>query len=869
METAKRIRKTLLRDIMCVAASLCAAAVCVVKPMFNNAKSVSVASEGYYNDIPSEDSTTDNIAIYNTCRNAVYSDLCTVGTVYLSNCEKGKYTGTSQLYENMIGKLSWFRFDDGKNPFGIEGGALRGLSIAQSQYRITNIDSDYYWFFVSYGDEFLTNIGKYKTVKPDEIGSVPDMLKEDYSDWFYLRSSNLLNFVTKYNEGGRGKTETYYTVSDKHGGVKLTSEYIDSDRVMFGTCGTDNYGNYIFCFDNNGDKCISTYSSSEKPEGVLHLNTDGSVTLVEGMIGYVDTDGLYREYINDSEVHDGERCEQGTERYYELLNQFGGAAEGTNWVELKNFPNYDFETLDTEKLTVFMAPKTDIPAAIQTYTEAKKQEYDFYNTLLEALTIAWLSFTAASVILTITRRAEYYREDSGRRTAVFKPDFSAVMVFFSMILIAFGIDDRHHYWYTFDTPLSPRIKHFAGWGLFIAAAHFLLVLSVEGIVRWIKVSGLRHPDLMAKHIWKRSEGIRRKAAGISFIRWHRGLSVLTRYALMTAEIIISGLIALNGYDYLPSDEAYLVAGIFMLFAIRFAVVSFRLVCGFSKLEKQADNMLKPESEQVHFRPIGETSPLKPLSRRLEDVSARAEQAVEQQVQSERMKVELVTNVSHDLKTPLTSIISYIDLLEKSELSDEARDYVSIISRKADKLRDIVSDVFTLAKAVSGVEVELDELDMAILTRQVLADNSDKTEVSGRDLRVNIVPENAPIIADGVKLYRVIQNLLDNALKYSMPFTRIFIDLTETSEGFELTVKNVSEREIDFTADEILERFARGDKSRSDGGSGLGLSIAKSFTEACGGRFAIEIDGDLFKASVLFPKNKPEPMSEPVLMLGGE
>ena len=153
-----------------------------------------------------------------------------------------------------------------------------------------------------------------------------------------------------------------------------------------------------------------------------------------------------------------------------------------------------------------------------------------------------------------------------------------------------------------------------------------------------------------------------------------------------------------------------------------------------------------------------------------------------------------------------------------------------------------------------------EIDLAVLTRQVLADNSDKTSASGRELRITIVPENAPIMGDGMKLYRVIQNLLDNALKYSMPFTRIYLDITENDDGYELTVKNISEREINFTADEIIERFARGDKSRTDGGSGLGLSIAKSFTEACGGSFAIELDGDLFKACVKFPKNDTKPVA---------
>jgi signal transduction histidine kinase len=281
----------------------------------------------------------------------------------------------------------------------------------------------------------------------------------------------------------------------------------------------------------------------------------------------------------------------------------------------------------------------------------------------------------------------------------------------------------------------------------------------------------------------------------------------------------------------------------------------RFVKDTAKLEAQIDNMLTDNELSKSETKLSPKSPFYPLGEKLATISDKAEQAVEKQVQSEKMKVELVTNVSHDLKTPLTSIISYIDLLEKTELSDEAMDYVKILSRKSDKLREIVADVFTLAKAVSGVEVESEELDFAILVRQVLADNGDKTALSGKDMRIDIAVEEAPIIGDGAKLYRVIQNLLDNALKYSMDGTRIYLKLSESGGGYELTVKNVSAYEMNFTAEEITERFARGDKSRTDGGSGLGLSIAKSFTQACGGQFEITIDGDIFIAAVRFERRE--------------
>ena len=227
-------------------------------------------------------------------------------------------------------------------------------------------------------------------------------------------------------------------------------------------------------------------------------------------------------------------------------------------------------------------------------------------------------------------------------------------------------------------------------------------------------------------------------------------------------------------------------------------------------------------------------------------------AVEKEVKSERTKTELITNVSHDLKTPLTSIISYIDLLKKMDLDDEASSYVKILDKKAQKLKGIVSDVFSIAKATSGVDVNLTKLDFVMLLNQCIADAEDKIADSGKIVKININADSAMVMGDGDKLYRVFQNIVDNALNYSMDGTRIFLDVYKKADRIVFAEKNISATPINFTEEEILERFVRGDKSRTDGGSGLGLSISKSFTEACGGIFNIEIDGDMFKAIVEMP-----------------
>ncbi len=237
----------------------------------------------------------------------------------------------------------------------------------------------------------------------------------------------------------------------------------------------------------------------------------------------------------------------------------------------------------------------------------------------------------------------------------------------------------------------------------------------------------------------------------------------------------------------------------------------------------------------------------------ENINKGFNESLEEQMKSERMKINLVTNVSHDLKTPLTSIISYVDLLSKEEdLSETARDYVNILMEKSNRLKNIVADLFDLAKSTSGdINVDFEDLDLKKLIEQTLGDMGDDIERSGLTIKTNLPEESVIIKSDGKKLYRVFQNIIDNALKYSLIGTRIFVELEQKGGKAVATVKNTAGYEMDFTAEDILQRFNRGDKSRTTEGSGLGLSIAESFTEVAGGNFKVDIDGDMFKVIITF------------------
>ncbi|KZE36900.1 hypothetical protein AV656_14065 [Bhargavaea cecembensis] len=233
-------------------------------------------------------------------------------------------------------------------------------------------------------------------------------------------------------------------------------------------------------------------------------------------------------------------------------------------------------------------------------------------------------------------------------------------------------------------------------------------------------------------------------------------------------------------------------------------------------------------------------------------------SMSEKARSERLKTELITNVSHDLRTPLTSIITYTDLLKKPDLSAEERaEYVDVLDRKSQRLKTLIDDLFDVSKMATGnVELNRQRVDLVELIRQGIAEHGEEIAASPLDFRINIAEGPLPASVDGQKWWRVIDNLIQNALKYAMPGTRVYVSLDETKGGspeVRFTIKNVSKYELGDNADELFERFKRGDASRHTEGSGLGLAIAQSIVDLHGGRMTIDLDGDLFKVTVAVPR----------------
>lgn len=243
-----------------------------------------------------------------------------------------------------------------------------------------------------------------------------------------------------------------------------------------------------------------------------------------------------------------------------------------------------------------------------------------------------------------------------------------------------------------------------------------------------------------------------------------------------------------------------------------------------------------------------------FQKRLEQALEIERKSLEKVSRSDQLRVDLITNVSHDLKTPLTSIVGYLELIKKEELSDVVRDYVDVISTRAGKLGEMINSLFSLAKASSGnVELHKETFELNRLMEQIFADMDDRIKESGLKFVTQFTEEDTAIYSDNSYFYRICQNLIENALKYSAKGTRVFVKTYKKEAGTDqkivLEITNTSGYEMDFEKEDIIERFSRGDKARTSEGNGLGLAIVSTYAKALGGEFDIKIDCDQFKAIV--------------------
>ncbi|WP_227847428.1 sensor histidine kinase [Clostridioides sp. ZZV15-6598] len=299
----------------------------------------------------------------------------------------------------------------------------------------------------------------------------------------------------------------------------------------------------------------------------------------------------------------------------------------------------------------------------------------------------------------------------------------------------------------------------------------------------------------------------------------------------------------------------------IILALIYSVVLFKLLSDYSKKTICEYNQLLDVTKKISDGNLevnmeDDLGFFNPIKDELGNIQSGFKKAVDEEVKSQKMKTELISNVSHDLKTPLTSIITYIDLLKDENITDENRKmYIDTLDRKSQRLQHLIEDLFEVSKVNSGdVHLNIVNVDIISLMKQTLLELDDKISESSLKVKNNFSSEKIILPLDSQRTFRVFENLIINISKYAMPGSRVYIDILETDRQVNIMLRNMSSTEIDFSVDDIMERFVRGDKSRNTEGSGLGLAIAKSFVELQGGKMKIDIDGDLFKVTITFNKN---------------
>lgn len=336
---------------------------------------------------------------------------------------------------------------------------------------------------------------------------------------------------------------------------------------------------------------------------------------------------------------------------------------------------------------------------------------------------------------------------------------------------------------------------------------------------------------------------------------HRGVSLALDYAGVVARIILYFGVYELAQLLIIRLLGESMPAVLLLFLLKAAVLLCLIAEGIQRRKLLEAVQSMGDGEQI-TKISGDHLFLdnRKLAEAVNDLGDGLEQALKEQVKSERMKADLITNVSHDLKTPLTSIINYVDLMKKERIDNpRAEKYLEILDQKSQRLKQLTEDLVEASRASSGnVTLDMKRLDFKELLMQTSGEFEERFDVRGLKLMMKLPDHPVYVEADGRRLWRVIENLYRNVEKYAMPYTRVYLDVDCDQETVTMSMKNISEQPLNISAEELTERFTRGDESRTTEGSGLGLSIAKDLTELQHGTFDIYLDGDLFKVVITFP-----------------
>ena len=679
-----------------------------------------------------------------------------------------------------------------------------------------------------------------------------------------IRYPELASWVESSEDIGERQIETLYDMDDELsvGNYILYNEYSKETDLLeeYGQSPFDLTRRYMDygVFDGDGESLLS--ETGEAAAGRL-TDWDGKYYAFRAEFSFGDGGAL-----TDIQV-DGEALDP--ETAYNMEQRYLNAAENMLY-------SYESDISTPSDVTiVYGMTETNLHAYSEVQSPVELSFYNFtyapaYQETLEMMT---LLAAAAALLLPCLRRLDI----SGMK--IFRVPFEIPVAVLFLMLASADLANIPAYlvYHTVKGTLLPGDGR--GTEVLAMALNFVMWAAVFGLIFWA-VTSLRAMIRMKRAYWsertltaKLVRRIRKGGDAYGGAMKQKAGGIFRRMK----QFLTKQYDALLHLDFRDKTNRTILKIVLINFAILFIVClfwyygTFALIIysvilflflrkytndlqGKYKLLLRSTNQLAEGHLDVPIE--GDIGLFNPIQDELKKIQKGFKKAVEEEVKNERMKTELVTNVSHDLRTPLTAIITYVDLLKNEEDEKKRKEYIEVLEKKSLRLKVLIEDLFEISKAASkNVVMHYMKVDIVDLLKQVGLENDRKISEANLEFRWKLPEHKLVMWLDSQKTYRIFENLIVNITKYAMPHTRVYVEMTETENDVHISMKNVSAAELDFNVDEITDRFVCGDSSRNTEGSGLGLAIAKSFVELQHGTLRITTEADLFKADITLPKTE--------------
>ena len=670
----------------------------------------------------------------------------------------------------------------------------------------------------------------------------PQIFAQQYNDelethvgrWIVSSYINYLDSETSEGRRSFFKDTNYLYTSSLTSLDHALSQYMDESYV--GNYDTANLNDYqqigYYVMDTSDEKDDRHITNSQKYKAyvtkdakiekkddtwfiVIQFDKDGKLKVTNS---YQNTRSLIIQNSYEDQIKD-------------IMSIIPRDDEKLEYIEVNEIKNMKFAFIVSEDMGLLSTePEIDNSAIEYVYQTEMLNSQNMYFTISMFILVAFVACYPHKKI----KQTKFYR----------------VLMSFPIELMAFSLLICFILFYTHTLSLANDAASALG-AFFIFPITYLLTMYIIFFLKEVSQMGLKKGYLHFSLIHNDMKEVKKVLIDVYHYLANDDLEPSDKGLLRIIFIILLNLLLIVMFNSL--GLFFYIPYIICLFLVIFRK-NQRRIEDFLKVKELTTNISNGDFEEaVEKDNLGVYEPLKD---NLINIQQGIEEAVEKAMVSQRMKNELITNVSHDLKTPLTSIISYIDLLKNENITEEERkSYLEILEKSADRLKHLIEDLFEMSKANSGsITLDYMGVDLISLLKQVEMECRNAFDEKHLHIKHHFSDEKVLLPLDPQKTCRIFENLLSNVGKYALENTRVFISVTDFDSRVDVEIKNVSKEEIDYTPDEIVERFTRGDKSRNSEGSGLGLAIAKSFTELMKGRMHIDLDGDIFKVTISFYKN---------------